>query len=194
MSHDSKRYNRRSIRLKEYDYSNPGAYFITICTHNRKLYFEKYKKLKEIVNLEWLKIPNRYPNVQLDEFIIMPNHIHGILMIVGATLAVAQNKRAGARPAPTIDEIIGTFKSLCVNEWLKDIKENRINVAGKFWQRNYYEHIVRDENSLNRIREYIMNNPLRWHLDKENPNKIGEDEFDLWIEREFKKRPKSGLN
>ncbi|HWP93247.1 MAG TPA: transposase [Thermodesulfobacteriota bacterium] len=149
--------------MKEYNYSKPSAYFVTICTKDRELYFEKYAKFKEIVNLEWLKIPNGYPGVQLSEFIIMPNHIHGILIIVGATLVVAQNNRAGASPAPTIGEIIGAFKSIYVNEWLKYIKENMLDAVGKFWQRSYYEHIIRDEGSLNRIREYIINNPLRWH-------------------------------
>lgn len=114
--------HRRSIRLKEYDSpreiekkdsyiiytltlshgvnSQPGAYFITICTHNKELYFEQYPQLKQIVNRQWQEITSRFDNIQLDEFIIMPNHIHGTI-IVGATLAVVQNNRAGARPAPT---------------------------------------------------------------------------------------------
>jgi REP element-mobilizing transposase RayT len=122
----------------------------------------------------------------------MPNHIHGII-IVGATLAVAQNNRAGASPAPrhysiqgiqsnvaqnnragaspvpTIGQIIGTFKSLCVNKWLIYINENKIDAIGKFWQRNYYEHIIRNENELYAIREYIINNPFKWAEDIENP-------------------------
>jgi REP element-mobilizing transposase RayT len=104
----------------------------------------------------------------------MPNHIHGII-IVGATLAVALNNRAGARPAPTVGEIVGTFKSLCVNDWLIYLKENKIDAIGKFWQRNYYEHIIRNENELNKIRGYIQNNPLKWSLDRENPEKFGVD-------------------
>ncbi|MGH7802166.1 MAG: transposase [Thermodesulfobacteriota bacterium] len=167
-------HHRKSIRLKEYDYSQLGAYFITICTHNKELYFEQYPELKQIVSRQWQEIPDRYTNIQLDEFIVMPNHIHGI-MIVGATLAVAQKNRAGARPAPTIGEIIGTFKSRCVHNWLKYIKENRIDSVGKFWQRNYYEHIIRNQDELNKIREYIQNNPLEWHLDRENPQRIADD-------------------
>jgi len=132
-------HHRRSIRLKEYDYSQAGAYFITICTRNKELYFERYSKLKQIVNQQWQKILENYANIQLDEFVIMPNHIHGIIF-VGATLAVAQknragakpaptiaqNNRAGSRPAPTIGEIIGTFKSLCVYDLLKYIKKTRL--------------------------------------------------------------------
>jgi len=100
MSYNPDKHHRRSIRLKGYDYSQPGAYFITICTRNRELYFEQYPELRQIVDRQWQRITDRFSGVKLDEYVIMPNHIHGIL-IVGATLAVAQNKRAGARPAPT---------------------------------------------------------------------------------------------
>ena len=113
----------------------------------------------------------------------MPNHIHGILIVgadrsaenVGATLAVAQNNGAGARPAPTVGEIVGAFKSLCIHDWLTYMKEKKIDAVGKFWQRNYYEHVIRNEYELNKIREYIKNNPLKWSLDRENPEKIGTD-------------------
>jgi REP element-mobilizing transposase RayT len=166
--------HRKSIRLKGYDYSQDGAYFLTICTRNKELYFEVYSELKEILRRHWVKLPERFPYLILDEFIIMPNHIHGII-IVGATPAVAQTDWAGARPAPTVGEIVGTFKSLCVNDWLTYIKENKINAVGKFWQRNYYEHIIRNEEELAKIREYIQNNPLKWSLDRENPERVGTD-------------------
>ena len=78
-------------------------------------------------------------------------------------------------PPLTIGEIIGTFKSLCILDWLIYIKEKRIDAIGKFWQRNYYEHIIRNEDELNKIREYIRNNPLKWHLDRENPERIDND-------------------
>ena len=123
----------------------------------------------EIIRKEWYKIPNRFPNVQLDSFVIMPNHIHGII-IVGATLVVARdnagdnNNRAGTSPAPTIGKIIGSFKSICVHEF----KNNGLNI-GKLWQRNYYEHVIRNEDELNKIREYIVLNPAMWDEDDENP-------------------------
>lgn len=167
-------HHRKSIRLKGYDYSQNGAYFLTICTYNKIFYFGIFPELRKIVRKQWQKLSERYPNLVLDEFIIMPNHIHGII-IVGATLAVALNNKAGARPAPTVGEIIGTFKSLCVNDWLIYLKENKIDEAGRFWQRNYYEHIIRNENELTKIREYIQNNPLKWSLDRENPDRIGVD-------------------
>jgi len=166
-------HHRKSIRLKGYDYSQGGAYFIMICARNKELYFQQHPELKRILIRQWQEIPDRYANIRLDEFVIMPNHIHGII-IVGATLAVAQarEKRAGARPAPTIGEIIGIFKSLCLHGWLKYIKENRIDAVGKFWQRNYYEHIIRNEDELNQIRKYIAENSLKWERDEENPINI----------------------
>jgi REP element-mobilizing transposase RayT len=122
--------------------------------------------LGEIVHNEWLEVPNRFVNVQLDEFVIMPNHIHGIIF-VGATLVVARGKRAGTRPAPTLGKIVGTFKSSCVHNCV----ESRLTIR-KLWQRNYYEHIIRDEDDLNHIRGYIINNPVTWELDNENPENI----------------------
>ena len=118
MPYNPEKHHRHSIRLKGYDYSQAGVYFVTVCTRNRELYFEQHPKLRQIVNQRWQEIPNRYSSIELDEFIIMPNHIHGII-IVEITLAVTQNKnngikpihtinqknRAGARPAPTIGEI-----------------------------------------------------------------------------------------
>ena len=174
MKYDPEINHRKSIRSKGYDYSQGGAYFLTICTRNKEFYFKAYSELKEILRRHWVKLPERFPYLILDEFIIMPNHIHGII-IVGATLAVAQTNRAGARPAPTVGEIVGTFKSLCVNDWLTYLKENKINAVGKFWQRNYYEHIIRNEEELTKIRAYIQNNPLSWSLDRENPEKVGAD-------------------
>jgi len=176
-------HHRRSIRLKGYDYSQSAAYFVTICTKDRELYFLTYPELEGIVRQQWEKLPERFTNLFLDEFTIMPNHIHGII-IVGAGLAPALSYRATARvaptfsvdrPAPTVGEIVGTFKSLCIHDWLTYIKEKKIDAVGKFWQRNYYEHVIRNEDELNRIREYIQNNPLKWHLDKENPEGIGTD-------------------
>jgi len=175
--------HRRSIRLKGYDYSQSGAYFVTVCTKDRELYFEKYRGLQEIVRQQWEELPQRFLDLTLDEFIIMPNHIHGILIVgadrsaknVGATLVVAQNNGAGTRPAPTVGEIVGTFKSLCIHDWLTYIKEKKIDAIWKFWQRNYYDHIIRNEDEMNKIREYIKNNPLKWSLDRENPEKVGTD-------------------
>ncbi len=183
MRSNSDVYQRRSIRLKGYDYSQSGAYFVTVCTNNRELYFEKYRSLQEIVRQQWEELPQRFLVLTLDEFIIMPNHIHGIL-VVGAGFAPALSYRATARvaptffvdrPAPTLGEIVGTFKSLCIHDWLTYIKEKKIVAVVKFWQRNYYEHVIRNEYELNKIREYVQHNPLKWDLDKENPERTGVD-------------------
>ena len=107
---------RKHLRLKDYDYSSVGYYFITICTHNRGTYFEQFPSLKHIVEQTWLDLPLKFSGIRIDEFIIMPNHVHGIIQIisVGAGLASALDHKAAARAAPTIGQIIGTFKSLCV--------------------------------------------------------------------------------
>jgi len=125
MKHNPEIYHRRSIRLKNYDYANAGAYYVTICTWNKEHYFGKiinskmmFSPIGDIIRQEWNNIPARFPTVELDTFIIMPNHLHGILS-VGAPLAgaldnaIIQNKRAGTSPAFTLGDIIGSFKSLC---------------------------------------------------------------------------------
>ncbi len=183
--------HRRSIRLKDYDYSQPGMYFATICTRDRELYFDRFPILINIVEDEWKNLPQRFPNAIVDEYVIMPNHFHGILIIiddnpiykmpvlnVGATLAVAPHIGAGARPAPTVQrahkgyrlsDIIGQFKSLTIKKWLNYLNQNNVEAVGRFWQRNYYEHIIRNDRELSMIRNYIINNPFAWDDDIENP-------------------------
>jgi putative transposase len=176
-------HHRRSIRLKHYDYSRNGAYFVSLCTFDRGCYFDLFPQLRNIVEGEWLKIPARFPNVELDEYVVMPNHFHGIIVIHG-------NRRdtpCGYPPEPcgypdpcgyrgysapkrvALGDIVGAYKSLCVNAWLKVIKTVDINTRAKFWQDNYYEHVIRNEEETDRIRQYIANNPLQWELDRENP-------------------------
>ncbi len=188
----SAEHHRRTTRLKGYDYSQAGYYFITICVQSHRCLLGentdagvKLTPIGEIVRDEWLDIPHYFNNVKLDSFIVMPNHIHGIIIIVGATFMVAQNgnpgelynKRAGMNPAPTLGEIIGSFKSRCVHKCIQE----KLNVY-KFWQRNYYEHIIRNEEELYAIREYIQNNPMNWKLDRENPDseRFGIDQRIYW--------------
>ena len=181
MKYNSDIHHRRSIRLKGYDYSQAGIYYVTICTKDRECLFGniinfnmELSTLGKIVEQEWHEILKRFPDVELDAFVVMPNHIHGII-IVGATLVVALNRedmvrsninnRAGTSPAPTLGHIIGSFKSLCIYKR----KNSGLN-AGKLWQRNYYEHIIRNETELNKIREYIITNPLNWESDENYTN------------------------
>ncbi len=170
--------NRRSIRLKNYDYSYPGAYFITICTQHRKYLFGnvidgkmQLNKFGKIVKAEWLETPIIRQNVELDMFVIMPNHLHGIIVIVDDTNVGAysntplQKTNTFRSPSRTLGAIIRGFKSAAT----KNINEYRWTPGIPVWQRNYYEHIIRSKGELSRIREYIHTNPLKWEFDRENP-------------------------
>ena len=179
--YNPKIHHRRSIRLKGYDYSQAGMYFITICCQDMICRFGKIADGEMILNElgmiaynEWLKLPERFPNFELDVFQIMPNHIHGIVALVGAPLAGAPNDvgiqctGAGASPAPTaatVGDIIGAYKSLVSNNCLK-IYKSKNEIMGKLLQRNYYEHIIRNEPSCKTISYYIINNPSNWKDDK----------------------------
>ena len=168
-------HHRRSIRLRNYDYSSVGAYFVTICTFDRGCYFDQFPPLREIVINEWINTPIRFPNVDLDEYVVMPNHFHGIIIRRDAPCGYPISGHPQGKPghpqgdAPTLGDIVGAFKSLCVNAWLRVIKTENINARGKFWQNNYYEHVIRNDEEMNRIRQYIIDNPLQWELDRENP-------------------------
>jgi len=182
MPYDPNRHHRRSIRLKGYDYSQAGAYFITLCTQDRACLFGKVvngeMRLNDagrMVLAEWNRLPERFPQVVLDAFVVMPNHVHGILVItdpaptVGATVGATPTVGATTRVAPTVGNIIGAFKSRVTVEYIRGVKTSGWPpFRGRLWQRNYYEHIIRNERALNAIRRYILENPLRWHLDREN--------------------------
>ncbi|MGQ9774011.1 transposase [Chloroflexus sp.] len=170
MTYDPLKHHRRSIRLKGYDYAQPGAYFVTIVTHDRACLFGdivddqmRLNQAGQMVEWTWYDLPNHVDNIELDAFVVMPNHVHGIIIIVGAG---AGSVGAGSEPAPTpLPEIVRQFKTFSarrVNQW-------RGMVGQPVWQRNYYEHIIRDETSLQRIREYIATNPNQWAADHENP-------------------------
>ena len=224
MKNNPEKHHRRSIRLREYDYSQPGAYYVTICTQNHECLFgnivDGHMALNEFGNIcihRWLEIPMHYHNVSLDEFVIMPNHVHGIIIInhvsdctVGAihesplqrispqqrnsfpqhippfpkndtngtvdgftiiTDSIGgrfinrpdntdENKKK--RRIMTIPKIIGRFKM----NTAKQINQLRQTPGIPVWQRNYYEHIIRDDHALYRIRRYIVNNPSNWQKDK----------------------------
>ena len=199
-------HHRRSIRLKEYDYSQAGLYFVTIVCQNRKHLFGKIENKEMILNdagkmvdSEWLKLPDRFKNIKLHEYTVMPNHFHGILEIVsqnkktainnnsaaGATLVVApalvvapnNNQKgqplvvaptkSGGKKKPTLGDIVGAFESITTVKYINGVKtKNWKRFDGKLWQRNYWEHIIRNEKSYNRITKYIKNNPANWNNDK----------------------------
>ena len=193
METKEKKYNRRSIRLQRYDYSLPGAYFITICIHKQKMLL-KIKDVQMMIRSVWSSLPDRFFSLKLDEFAIMPNHIHAILCIniVGADLVSALTKadlvsahnKTTPMSAPTISRVVQTFKSITTYKYVLGVKENNWPLFdNRLWQRNYYDHIIRSEKSLSYIREYIVNNPIRWEFDKENSQgKMDEKEENFWKE------------
>ena len=197
-----KRKSRKILRLPDYDYSQPGAYFITIVTQGRRCIFGNIEdgilQLSEyglIAKTIWEKLPDRFTNIICDVFIIMPNHIHGIIEIVAAGFTPANERfnlvAAGFTPAEkesspainnshqiksrqpqglplqeTVGEIVGAYKSLVSRECLKVFKA-RNEIMGKLWQRNYYEHAIRNEQDYEAIIDYIEANPRNWELDEE---------------------------
>jgi len=178
--------NRRSLRLPEYDYGSAGVYFVTICTKDRRLLFGEIdhgaitlNDLGEIVTACWSDLPNHFPKIQLDCMIVMPNHIHGLIEIdndrtanpVGAQRAAPIPETAVRQPHSNIQP--GSLAAIVRS--FKAAPTQRVNLlTGKpgatIWQRNYYEHVVRDYAELQRVREYIVNNPVRWAEDEENPD------------------------
>jgi REP element-mobilizing transposase RayT len=173
---------RRSVRLPDFDYAGFGAYFVTLCTSDRQCYFGEVtgdgvqlNDYGKTVADCWMEIPRHMPNVELDAFIVMPNHLHGILWIMGAnspamqraTPWVAPTDEPERRPGPaqgSLGAVIGAFKSvtakrLCGNPEL----------PSRLWQRNYFEQVIGDGAALNRIRDYIQTNPSRWSEDPDHP-------------------------
>jgi REP element-mobilizing transposase RayT len=181
--------SRHSIRLPKYDYSQSGLYFVTTCTDNRSCVFgvvtdgEMYlNEAGRMVHKVWESIP-RFWDAEIDVFVVMPNHVHGIVVLRDARVtAEAERGRArapaptnsadvGRNAAPVLSTVMGRFKSFTSNQYRKGVRErNWLPVSGTLWQRKYYEHVIRNDADLDRIREYIINNPLSWHLDRENPD------------------------
>lgn len=191
MRFDPDKYHRRSVRLEGYDYSQAGAYFVTICTHGQECILGdviddcmQLSPCGEIAWETWRGLPQRFERIELDHFVIMPNHVHGIIAItppdVGAMHAGAVH--VGATHVGAIQElplqgrtqrrrmllprVVGYFKMNAS----KAINVLRGTPGSRVWQRNYYEHIVRNEGELRAIQQYILDNPLNWQLDRENPH------------------------
>jgi REP element-mobilizing transposase RayT len=172
------RHQRRSIRLRDYDYSQAGYYYVSICTQDHESIFGKIigsemrlNRLGWIVSRCWFAIPDYYSNVELDLFVIMSNHFHGIIHITDLQHQRIQTGRGGVTPplqklrSPTLGDIIGYFKYRST----KHINQLSNSPGRRIWQRGYYEHVIRNEAELNSRRQYIMNNPLKWELDRNNP-------------------------
>lgn len=165
MSGNSDRAHRFSLRLKGYDYTREGAYFVTVCSHGRTCLFgevsEGHMELGaagRMVQEVWDALPEHYPAVGVDAFVIMPNHVHGVILLDGVSTL-------------SLGDVIHRFKTLTTKRYSDGVsKAGWPAFSGRLWQRNYYEHIIRDEASLSRIRKYIAENPSRWAEDSENPD------------------------
>ena len=190
--------HRHSIRLHGYDYTSAGWYFVTICCKDREHLFGKIvgayrirphirndisprepqvilSQLGEVVRDEWLKTAKMRPEIELGEFVIMPNHFHAIIGITGTTVVPRNPMQTGVcdtpmqtgvcdtplrSPSKTIGAIIRGFKSAVTSH------ARRNGMAVNIWQRNYYEHIIRNEESYSKISDYIRNNPAQWQEDE----------------------------
>lgn len=210
MKYDPRKHQRRSIRLKGYDYSLPGAYFVTVCTCQRECLLGEIHKgemrineLGQFVIRVWKDLPDHYPHVILDAFCVMPNHFHGIIILTGNDHCRGESQtrpydptrpyHRTARPYdpthpsdprpynPTtsdstpppqkrhgLPEIVRALKSFSA----RLINQRRDTQGVPVWQRNYYEHIVRNEHELNTIRQYVYENPMKWEMDMDNPSNI----------------------
>lgn len=170
---------RRSIRLKDYDYSSAGAYFVTICVQNSlELYGAanndgiSLNAAGTMVEKEWLKLRERFPFLELDEFVVMPDHMHGILCLLPDSSTLLPKKGQGehkVRPYGTsrgsVGRIIQAFKSRTTVAYLKGVKESGwIPFHGRLWQRGYYEHVIRNRQDLENVRNYIVSNPHRKNM------------------------------
>lgn len=198
MQYNPEIHRRRSTRLRGYDYSLRGAYFVTICSVNRVCLFG------EIVNGEirlhqagltvqecWEEIPAHFPDVELDAFVVMPNHVHGIIVVSAGKGSACRDRSMASisttcrgpkvtcrapmaerfgRPVPgSVPTVIRSFKSAAT----KRTNQMRRCPGARLWQRNYWEHIIRNETELSRLREYVLTNPMRWELDRLHPDQTG---------------------
>ena len=160
---------RKSIRLKKYDYSQNGYYFITICTNNRECLFnirtpqqlcnENLLSSDAMIEKWLLKLEKKFVDIKINEYVIMPNHIHFIIEKCSCNF---DDNHAN------IQEIVAWFKTMTTNEYIKNVKQNIYKPFNKkLWQSSYYEHIIRNEHDYTQIAEYIRNNPFKWEEDTE---------------------------
>jgi putative transposase len=193
MTQDRRKHHRRSIRLPGYDYTSPGFYFVTICVHGGECLLGEVvdgamqlSEWGQVASQYWLRIPEHFQRVQLDAWVVMPNHMHGIIVITPKGEASPASTNSTANPTlsaararekervrdasplqpGSLGAIVGNFKSVTTRR----INRLRGIPGTPFWQRNYWEHIIRNEHTLERIREYIENNPAHWADDQMHPD------------------------
>jgi REP element-mobilizing transposase RayT len=197
MMRDCEKRYRRSPRLPGYDYSQSGAYFVTICTNDRLCLFGdltdgvmSLNPAGDMVCKAWSELPERYQGVNIDAFVVMPNHVHGIIVLNSIDVGTAPRGRPYSSPftvddndrqpqgvAPTdglpmsLPDIVHRLKSWTTKLYSDGVKQYEWTpFHDRLWQHNYYEHVIRNESDLHRIRQYILENPAAWSNDEENPN------------------------
>ena len=189
MKSNPKGHHRRSIRVGGFDYASEGGYFVTICTHDKLCLFgeiiDEAMKLSdagEVAKQCWLQLPEHFSRVEVDEFVVMPNHVHGIILLWNDNYLKSQSLkekpgRGLMNQTPTEKWILMKNPKQTLGKIIRHYKAKSAKIihnAGYLefkWQRGYYEHIIRSENDLNRIRQYIHDNVLKWSYDDENPNR-----------------------
>ncbi len=212
MAYGRDMHRRRSIRLKAFDYTSAGSYFVTVCVHGRAVLLGQatgnemcLSDAGLMVKAVWQELSDVYPGVALDEFVVMPNHVHGIIKLVGHDPNVEQiasntgdrGRPRGAAPtgesgssSPTVGagpracpgttshtilslpDVVHRFKTMTTKRYADGVRQlGWPTFNGRLWQRNYYEHVVRNDASLQRLRTYILANPAQWPFDEENPDR-----------------------
>jgi REP element-mobilizing transposase RayT len=169
--------SRRSIRLKGYDYAEAGLYFVTICTHDKRCTLGRVigdrgelSPLGRLVRGHWYDLPNHHAGLELDAFVVMPNHFHGIIVMHERLRDARAQQAAPLQPTKraqpdSLTSVIRSFKSAVSRRAARELK-----IGHPVWQRNYYEHIIRNGDDLDDTRNYIAANPIKWRLDRENPD------------------------
>ena len=195
MKYNPSKDHRRSLRLRDYDYTQAGAYFVTIVAQGRRCLFgtiereeTRLNKAGRMVHAVWSELPVYYPGIETDVFVVMPNHFHGIIDLVGATprgCPPPADAHSPTRTAISLPDVLHRFKTLTTKKYTDGVKRlGWPRFVDRLWQRNYYEHVIRNDESLNRIREYIINNPARWSFDPENPTATTPEPKDAWLVQE----------
>jgi len=175
--------DRRSVRMRTYDYATAGIYFVTICTHGKKCMLGRVQEDRAVlsrtgavVEEHWRAIPEHNPGVELDAFVVMPNHLHGLIILPKARRAqhavplrnkniLVPERTFGALQPRELPTLVRSFKAACTRR----VNQLRGAPGQPLWQRGYHEHVVRGDDDLEQLQRYIAENPLRWALDRENP-------------------------
>ena len=178
---------RKPIRLRYFDYRRTGLYFVTICTDDRRSILGTIRggevnlsPLGDLTVACWKSIPEHSPNAELDLFVVMPNHVHGLIAIDSRSDPSELKRRPGELRPGSLGAVVGLFKAAVTRTG----RAEGFVGADPVWQRGFWEHIVRGPQALERIQRYIVENPSRWYCDRENRDRCEEDPFDSWIDEQ----------